>query len=183
MTVLDTPQGDGPPAAHFPAVGDSVTVGIVDVDTYQQKDYDTGEPATWPDGSRREGKVVTGLIINSSGTADAGSDRQSTPVEPGDLVRFWCEGGRYYTYRDAVRAAGGVNVGDIMLWRRDADKPATNPRHNPAKVYTAKIRRPEPKDGDIVTRCEQARINLRTRTILDTDTSNSSSVYGDEEPF
>jgi hypothetical protein len=164
---LDAPSGDGPPSAHFPAVGDSMVVGIVDVAEYQQRDYDTGEPLTWPDGGPRNGKVVTGLVVSTSGTAGAGSERNPGTASPGDIVRFWCEGSRFFTYRDAIKEAGGVHVGDVMLWKREADKAPTNPRHNPAKQYSAKIRRPEPKDGDLADRCERARIELKQRPALD----------------
>jgi hypothetical protein len=181
---LDAPTADGPPSAYFPAVGDSIIVGIVDVGEYQQKDYDTGEPLTWPDGGPRNGKVVTGLVVSTSGTTGAGSERNHGDVGPGDIVRFWCEGGKFYTYRDAVKAAGGVHVGDVMLWKRDEDKAPTNPRHNPSKQYSAKIRRPEAKDGDLADRCEKARLELKQRPVLDAPAGGGPDpTWGDEEPF
>jgi hypothetical protein len=73
-----------------------------------------------------------------------------------------------------------------MLWKREADKAPTNPRHNPAKQYSAKIRRPELKDGDLADRCERARIELKQRPALDagpTEPTYSGPIYGDEEPF
>lgn len=181
---LDAPTSDGPPSAYFPNVGDSIVVGIVDVDTYQQRDYDTGELMTWPDGSPRTGKVITGLVVSTNGALGGGT-KANHPVEPGDLVRFWCEGGKHYTYRDALKAAGGINVGDVMLWKREDDKPPSNSRHNPAKQYSAKIRRPEPKDGDLPDRCQQARLEFKQRTQLDTVPAGggSSDPFGDEEPW
>ena len=47
--ALDAPSSSGPPAAYFPNPGDSIVVGIIDVGTYQQRDYDSGELKTWPD--------------------------------------------------------------------------------------------------------------------------------------
>lgn len=175
---LDTPTQSGPPAARFPAIGDSIVVGIIDVGEYQQRDYDTNEPKTWPDGGKVMGKVVTGLVVKTSGTTDAGSDRASAPVNPGDLVTFWCEGGKFFTYRDAVKDAGGVNVGDVMLWKRDDDKPPTNPRHNPAKTYTAKIRRPKAEDGDLVERCTVKRRELKEQAL-----DRVLAPVGAPEPF
>lgn len=176
MTQLDTPTQSGPPAAYFPAVGDSMVVGIVDVGEYQQKDYDTGEPLTWPDGGPKKGKVVTGLVMSATG-ARAGGEGASSDVSAGDLVTFWCEGGKFFTYRDAIKAAGGVNLGDVMLWKRGDDEPPKNTRHKPRKVYTAIIRRPEAKDGDIVERCTKARNDLKAER-LDAEPAAHS-----EDPF
>lgn len=153
---LDTPTPSGPPSAYFPSEGDQIVVGVVNVHEYQQRDYDTGEPKTWPDGGKVMGKCVTGLVVSTEGTTAKGSQRSSEPVNPGDVVTFWCEGGKYYTYRDALKAAGGIDVGDVMLWKRVDDKPPSNPRHNPAKQYVAKIRKPKPEDGDLVERCKAA---------------------------
>lgn len=178
---LDTPTQAGPPSAYFPNVGDSIVVGIVDVATYQQKDYDSGAPLTWPDGNPRIGKVVTGLVVTTSG-AVGGGEKNNTPVGPGDLVTFWCEGSKWYTYDAALREAGGVDRGHVMRWARVADKPPTNPRHNPAKQYEAKIRPPKPEDGDLVARCIAA-FNERQRTQLDVAPVGASAPIQDDDPF
>lgn len=153
---LDAPTQAGPPAAYFPAVGDSIVVGIVNVTEYQQRDYDTGALKTWPDGGKVMGKCVTGLVVSTTGSTAKGTEKSNEPVNAGDLVTFWCEGGKHYTYRDAIKAHGNVNLGDLMQWRRDADEPAKNSRHNDRKVYVAQIRAPKADDGDIVDRCMAA---------------------------
>lgn len=162
---LDAPATGGPPQAHFPAVGDSIVVGIVDVKSYHQRDYDTNEPKYWPDGGIVEGKCVIGLVVSTEGTTDAGSEKSSQPVSPGDLVSFYCEGGKWFTYRDAIKEAEGIFVGDVMKWSRAEDKPPNNPRHNPQKVYVAKIRRPKDGDGDLPLRCEAKRRELDDRQL------------------
>jgi hypothetical protein len=173
---LDAPTADGPPSAYFPSVGDSIVVGIVDVDEFRQHDYKTKLPKTWPDGGPVMGKVVTGLVVSTSG-AVGGGEKQNRPVEPGDLVRFWCEGAKHFTYRDALVAAGGVNVGDVMQWKRDPDKSFGG---DPSKQYSAKIRRPEAKDGDLADRCEKARLELTQRPVLDAGPTGGSAW--DDEP-
>jgi len=178
---LDAPASSGPPAAYFPAVGDSIVVGIVDVGEYQQRDYDNNEPKFWPDGGKVMDKVVTGLVVSTTGSTAAGSEKANGPVNPGDLVTFWCEGGKFFTYRDALKASGGVNVGDVMLWKREADEAPSNPRHNPRKVYTARIRRPEAKDGDLVERCTAKRRELHEQR-LDQPEPVAASTPADE-PF
>jgi len=183
---LDTPTSSGPPAAYFPNPGDSIVVGIVDVGTYQQRDYDTGELKTWPDGGKVEGKVVTGLVISTTGGTAKGTEKSHEPVAAGDLVTFWCEGGKHYTYRDALKAHGAVDRGDVMLWKRKDDKPAKNPRHAARKVYTARIRKPEAKDGDIVARCEAAYRDAQTRVTVDAPEpaySGGGASFDEEPPF
>ena len=66
---LDAPTTSGPPAAYFPEEGDSIVVGIVDIGSYHQRDYDTDELKYWPDGGKVEGKVITGLVVSTSGSA------------------------------------------------------------------------------------------------------------------
>lgn len=178
---LDEPTMSGPPAAYFPSPGDQIVVGIVDVATYQQRDYDTGDLKFWPDGGKVEGKIVTGLVISAKG-AMAGTEKSHEAVSPGDLVTFWCEGGKHYTYRDAKRAHGAVDRGDVMLWKREADEPAKNTRHNPRKVYSAVIRHPEARDGDIVARCEAAYRTLHVPARLDEPVSVAAGdPWGSDE--
>lgn len=184
--ALDAPTSSGPPAAYFPNEGDSIIVGIVDIGTYHQRDYDTDELKYWPDGGKVEGKVITGLVVSTSGTTCAGSTKANAPVNPGDLVTFWCEGGKHFTYTDALKAHGPVNRGDVMLWKRDADKPAKNTKHNAQKVYVAKLRAPKPDDGDLVARCEQAYRELASAKAQALDAPSAApavDTWGDEEPF
>lgn len=180
--ALDSPQASGPPQAFFPEVGDSIVVGIVDVGEYQQKDYDTGEMKFWPNGGKVMGKVVTGMVVSLTGSTGAGGVKSGThEIAPGDLVSFWCEGGKFFTYRDAVNAHGTVSVGDVMFWRRDEDEPPKKRGHDPRKVYTAKIRKPESKDGDLVERCGAKRRELKSQPV---DAPRQiDPVYGDEVPF
>jgi hypothetical protein len=181
--VLDQPQTSGPPAAYFPAVGDSIVVGIVDVGEYQQRDYDTGDLKTWPDGGKVMGKVVTGLVVSTTGGTGCGGEKTNAPVNAGDLVTFWCEGSKHFTYRDAVKAHGAVSVGDVMLWRRDDDKPPSNPRHNPAKQYVAKIRAPKPEDGDLVERCVAKRRELKAQQVDAPAAPSAPGPFSDDPEF
>jgi hypothetical protein len=182
--ALDTPTASGPPAAYFPSPDDAIVVGIVDIGEYQQRDYDTGDLKTWPDGGPVMGKVITGLVVSTEGGTEAGNSKGSEPVAPGDLVTFWAEGGKHYTYRDALKEAGEVDVGWVMRWARAADEPAKSTRHNDRKVYVAKIRRPEDRDGDLVARCQTAHDELRRGSRLDAapvaDDARTAAAFADE---
>ena len=180
---LDQPSQSGPPAAYFPNVGDSIVVGIVDVGEYQQRDYDSGELKHWPDGGKVMGKVVTGLVVSTTGTTGCGSVQANGPVEAGDLVTFWCEGGKHFTYKDALKAAGSIDVGDVMLWKREDDKPARTSKHNPQKVYVAKLRKPEAKDGDLADRCAAKRRELHAEQVDAAPEPVGAPADDIEEPF
>jgi len=173
---LDAPKASGPPSAYFPTVGDTIVVGIVDVGTYHQKDYNTDELKYWPDGGKVEGKVITGLVVSTSGDTAAGSEKANSPVAAGELVTFWAEGGKHFTYAAALKEHGPVDRGDVMLWKREDDKPATNPKHNDQKVYIAKIRSPKAEDGDLVARCEKAAKELAAAPPLDAPAAPAQST-------
>lgn len=162
--TLETPATGGPPAVKFPEVGTSVVVGIVNVDEYHQHNID-GVAQTWSDGTPKMGKRVTGLVV--SGDATVGGPDGDEPVKAGDLVTFYCEGGRHYTWRDAVAEAGEVNVGDVMKWTFDHEEPAKQRGFNPRKVYVAKIRRPKPEDGDLADRCVAAYHESKARPAVE----------------
>jgi len=181
MKTLDTPTSSGPPSIKFGTIGDSVTVGLVNVDDYQQKNFDTDELLFWNDDPKQPkmGKVVTGLVIANNGGL-LGSDDEERPAQPGDLISFWCEGGKHFTWRDAVKAAKGVTQGDVMRWTFTSEEPPKKKGFSPRKVYEAQIRHPEAKDGDIADRCVAAYNESQQRPVLD---EPAEPVYGDEGPF
>jgi len=168
---LDTPTEttSGPPAIKLttPEVSE-VVVGIVDIGEYQQRDIDTGESEWW-DAAKTEpkmGKILTGLVVSAVACSIKENDADRAVVA-GDLVSFWIEKGKYYTYRDALLDAGKADRGGVMKWWREADKPKKNPAHSAPHTYVAKIRPPEAKDGDLADRCEAAYHEQAKRPALD----------------
>jgi len=182
---LDTATSSGPPAVNLTKPGAWVTVGIVNVADYQQRDFDTREFLTWDDGKPKMGKVVTGLVIDSAHAVTGGDWRadyaDGTPLQPGDLITFWCEKGKWFTYKEAVKEAGGVNVGDVMRWDRLEDEPPTKRGAAPQKVNKARIRRPEAKDGDLADRCVAAYHDQASRPAL--DSAPHEAPVAAEAPF
>jgi hypothetical protein len=57
-----------------------------------------------------------------------------------------------------------------MLWTRDEDEAPKKRGFNPRKVYSAVIRRPEAKDGDLADRCVDAYHAQKARPALDAAT-------------
>ena len=182
MTItLDTPTSGGTPSAKFPAPGTWIVCGIVNVNDYQQRNFDTEELLWWDDACTqpRNGKVITGLVVSAEGVVVDGENGEQL-VGPGDLVSFWCEGGKFLAYRDAVKAAKGANVGDVMRWARSEDEEPKRKGFNPRKVYEIAIRRPEAKDGDLADRCVEQYHALKDRPTLDTAPADTAST---EVPF
>lgn len=167
---LDAPSSGGPPSIKFDKPGAYVVCGIVDVKEYQQRDLKTGEMETWADGKPKMGKLVTALVISHEDAGTGPKSEPLTPAAPGDLVSFYCQGGKHFTWRDAVREHGKVLVGDVMKWERLEDKPPTQRGYDPQRVYRAALRSPEARDGDIVDRCAAARIAQANRPAVDEPT-------------
>lgn len=183
---LDQPTAAGPPAVKFNEIGSYIDVGIVLVEQVQSRDYDTGDPEMWADGNPKLHPRITGLVIAQQG-ATVGKDDDARTVDLGDIVAIYAQGGRWFPYRDALKQHGTVNVGDVMRWKFESTKPARNPRHAPLKVFDCQLRAPRGDDGDLVTRCEAAHHEMRSRVVVDTApaTSNGGNgLYDDAEvPF
>lgn len=179
--ILDETGSGGPPSARFPTEGAAIVVGIVKVADYQQRDFDTGDLEWWDDAHTQPkmGKVVTGLVHSVDGATVLEGDTER-PVEVGELVTFWCEKGRWFAYRDAVRNLGSIKVGDVMRWARGTDEEPTKRGMNPRKTWDVAIRHPEPKDGDLPDRCVEQYHALAARPTADTATSSYDDT---EEPF
>lgn len=183
--TVDTPGTGGPPALKFGDVGDYVTLGIVNVEDVQSRDYDTRELEFWDNGDPKTHPRITGLVINHKG-ALIGTDDDQRPVEVGEVVSLYAHGSRFYTWRDAKKGHGPVDVGDVVRWTFDHTEAPRNPRFkgNPVKVFVAKLRKAEAKDGDLVERCEAAYWSLKERVPVDAVGATPwAPVYGDEEPF
>jgi len=164
--TVDEPTTGGPPAVKFRDLGAYVVVGIVDVESVQSRDYDTGDLEFWNDGNPKMHPRITGLVVSAEG-ATVGKDDDERAVEPGDVVSIYAQGSRLFTYRDAVKTHGAVSVGDVMRWKFDHTTPTKNPRHNPVKVFTAELRKPEGKDGDLSSRCEAEHFDRKKRPTVD----------------
>lgn len=176
--ILDSPN-TGVPAVKFPAVGDKVTVGIVDVQPYQQKTMQ-GEPKTWDNGDPKMGKRVIGLVVTGKNATLKDND-EDRPVVQDDLVAFYCEGSRFFTWKDALKDHGAVAVGDIMDWEFEAEEPAKQKGFHPRKVYKAEIHSPTLAEMEIKQKCIDAYHELHAaETNIPVDTGQddeSDSAY------
>lgn len=185
--ALETPGAGGPPAVKFGDIGDYVVVGIVNVEQVQSRDYDSGDLEFWSDGKPKMHPRITGLVVAEQG-ATTGKEGEEQPIEIGQLISIYAQGSRIYTWRDAVKEHGQIEVGDVLRWKFDRTEAPRNPRFraNPVKVFTAELRKPSGKDGDLLERCEVAYHDKRERIPVDAPSGGGRApdpIYGDEEPF
>jgi hypothetical protein len=160
MTALNNPVelGGESNGVGFPAVGTSITLGLVKFDSYQQKDFDTDELKTWPDGKPMTGTIITGVAHKVEGVEVGPKDDKRTP-QPGEQVTIWVESSKHFAWRDASKAAAAAGhkyeVSDLIWFGCTNTEPPKNPKHNPRKVYEAKIAKANPTEhAALIAACE-----------------------------
>ena len=132
-------------------------MGLVKFDTYQQKDLDTDELKFWPDGKPMMGTLIVGIAHQCDGV-EAGPKGEKRLIEAGEEVCLWVEGGKYYAWRDATKAAAGhsYEVGDLVWMGCTGEEPPKKASYDPRKIYEAKIGKPGPEHAELVAACEAA---------------------------
>ncbi|HET8581745.1 MAG TPA: hypothetical protein VFL65_00725 [Jatrophihabitans sp.] len=124
------------PALSFKnaAVGTVQTIDVVEpCKLVQQRDFDTDEPATWPDGNPKMAAVFNGTDAH------------------GDKVSLWCPkpSSMFSAVADAQKAlgrriAGGDTVDRIHV-KFEKEEPPKSAKHSPRKIYKAKVEPLGPK--------------------------------------
>lgn len=125
QTYNDPFASTGAPSVSFKdmPVGTSYTGTVLELPAMvQARDFETGNPATWPDGNPKM-TVVTKLSVN------------------GEEMSLWAPkpSAMFAAISDAQKAAGAaLAIGGTLTVTYVGDKPnATNPRLNAAKQYSA----------------------------------------------
>ena len=174
---LDAPSQGGPPGIKFPQVGQSVKVGIVDVVDYQQRTM-SGELKTFDDGNPKMGKRVIGVVMQNNGgmIKDPENEDQEILASEGDLVSFFCEGSRFFTWKEALKEHGKVVVGDVMVWKFDRTEKAANKGFNDRKVFTANIQTAGLADGPIKNICVEQYMKLHGINDVTADEANAGDA-------
>ena len=150
---LEQPAAPGLPGPKFAEPGSYVDVGIIDVETVQSRDYETGDIRKWDDGTPVSHPRITGVVLAAQG-ARTGRDADERDIAVGETVQIHADGGRIYTWRDAIKEHGAVEVGDVLRWKFDRTEAPRNRMHLPRKVFVAQLRKARSDDGDLVARCE-----------------------------
>lgn len=191
MIELDTGQGAGSSSLSLdlPNVGDSVVVGVVDYihpkspNPIQGRDYATGEPATWDDGSPKYLHMLVGLVKSPNEAWSRGED--GAPLAAGDEVTIWLEGGRFVDWRDWLndyRPANGFGVGHVIKITREPDQEPSRRGYQPRKSWSFAGRPPTGDDGTFTAECEAAHTARKAAASTQLDTGPTAS-FDDGDPF
>ena len=134
MTAYPTQQQNADPFAGSESkpsvsfkdmpVGTSYTLEVTEApQLVQARDYESGQPAFWPDGNPKM-TVVTGVVDTATG-----EEKNLWAAKPSALFR---------AIGDAQKASGSqIKAGDTLVVTFSGEKPnEKNPRLNPQKLYT-----------------------------------------------
>ena len=122
-TVQDDPLagGGGVPSLRFPTIGTKYTGVVVEAPAIvQSRDFESGEPATWPDGNPKMAVVIQ-LTVD-------GEERSLWAAKPSALFK---------SLQEAQRQAGSrIIPGGKLEVEFNAEEPnKKNARLNPTKLY------------------------------------------------
>jgi hypothetical protein len=135
--------GGGISAAKFPVVGTVVSGIITEEPTVQQqKDFTSGEPLVWSDGSPRLQLVVTLRTAHVD---------PSIPGDNGER-RLYVKGAMRTAIAQAVKTSGKrqLDIGATLTVTYAGDGEAARPGLNPPKLYTAVYAPPAGAQGEFL---------------------------------
>lgn len=123
-------------AAKFDVVGKTYTGTILNKEQRQQRDYATGEPKTWGDGSPQMEVILT--IVTTT---------DELPVN------IYCRGNMLRAVKEAIAAAGErtAEIGGTLTIKYVGDGEPAKPGFSPPKLYKAAYKAPvnTPDDDDL----------------------------------
>jgi hypothetical protein len=132
-SVDDFVQG-GHPAIKFTRPGAKLVGDIVEARVGVERDYDTGQPAAWPDGTPKQ-QLVLDVRIDWTRTVDvtAGDDNA-------DIGTIYCKFLQQRALAAACQTAGikMSQAGPVTMIRLDDGVPR-NPRYKPPQQYQATV--------------------------------------------
>ncbi|MUL39605.1 hypothetical protein FZ103_00150 [Streptomonospora sp. PA3] len=136
-TANDFLMGGGIPAAKFEQIGRVLTGAIaVPPEVQQQKDFNSGEPLFWDDGSPRQ---QIKLVLDTA---------ERNPEDPDDDGQraLYVKSGMLKAVRAAVKASRskGLEVGGTLTITYTGDGEPSRKGLNPPKQYSATYQPPAP---------------------------------------
>jgi len=136
MNAPDPFASESTPAVSFKGapVGTSFTLVVLEAPTVvQSRDFETGKPASWPDGNPKM-SVVTKVVNQATG----------------ETLSLWAAkpSAMFAALAEATKATGKpLEVGGTLVVTYTGDKPNDNPRLNAQKLYSATYTPPAPADA------------------------------------
>lgn len=136
MNAPDPFASESTPSVSFKGapVGASFTLVVVEAPSVvQSRDFETGKPASWPDGNPKM-SVVTKVVNQATG----------------ETLSLWAAkpSSMFAALAEATKATGRpLEVGGTIVVTYTGDKPNDNPRLNAQKLYSATYTPPAPTDA------------------------------------
>lgn len=194
---MGTPLGQDsgsrrPPAISLPSIGSYVDVAVFDEEKAPAYVFGTREQAKTQDGRPKTKDIVSVIVIGGNGTiktTDAQGAEVTRQVQPDDICTIHFEGqnrwdpdfdktrdaGQPKSYSGAKSDVGGLQCGDVMRWRFEAEIPGKGAQ--PRRLRTVQLRRPKPEEAARSARCEELRKGPATPIGV------GAQQYGVDEPF
>lgn len=138
------------PSVTLRSIGEYVNGHVCHISLEPLYEFGSRRPKLTADGRPRSQERVTLLV--TGGTGQVRNGEVYRPVQVGEEVVIWLQGGRRWSWIEAKRKAGGLDVGDVVQIKYSMDEPGQGAQ--PKKVWTVSIRKPAAKDQDGLARAE-----------------------------
>jgi hypothetical protein len=174
-------QTKAAPALKLPTIGDSVVVAIAyeeQVPLYQYRTDGQKVRAKTQDGTKERNQLRLSVVV-MSGKAVTGEALE--PVAPGEEAVIFLSGHNWFSYIEASKKLGGINVGDVMQWKYERDEAGNGAIDK--KVRASTIRHAKPEEADTVAKCEDIYRRITSTPLASAAPANGSGFEDDEEPF
>ena len=145
---LDTPMV---PSVKLTKIGQVLVGHVCHVSIEPLREFGSMKVRLTDDGRERTQEKVT-LLVNK-GTAQIKDGESLRTIKTGEEVVLWLSGQRRWSWIEAKRKAGGLQVGDLVrvVYAKDEEGKGTQPR----KIWAIEIKRPEGDAIEVVELCEK----------------------------
>lgn len=151
MTSVDDfmKGGSSHPQIKINSVGGKLVGDLIEARLVDERDYDTGQPVTWPNGEPKK-QLVLDIRIDWDASVDVTTGKDGVREEIGT---YYCRYTAFLALKDACEKASTVmsHVGRLAI-ARTPDGTPRNPRHAPPQQFVAQVtqRTAEPGVDDLM---------------------------------
>jgi hypothetical protein len=151
------------PSIKFQQPGIGAELCIVGQRVMPKMEMGGQRQAVTRDGKPRNQLVLTGILVSTNG-AVTGPEGQTRPLQVGEIVDYYADGGNWFQFIEAERAmqSAGMTpqVGDVVVVHFSHTEPSQMPGGNPKKVRPCTLRRARPDEAHFVNQAESLYYSL-----------------------
>jgi hypothetical protein len=163
MAIPLNPQGQSRPSLKLPTIGIGAELCMIGQRRRPKMEIGGQRQATTKDGKPREQLIITAIIVSTNG-AVTGPEGQERPLQVGEIVDYYADGGNWWNFIEAERALATAGltaqVGDVVLVQFTHTEPSSMPGGSPKKVRACTMRRAHPGEQHYVVQAEAAYYSL-----------------------